>query len=177
MNHDDDFFSQISFASSKTASLDAVMNTDIRDLTTRGKKSSRLPSFREGVRVAAHTNNGVLIPNTLPMAGTKGTIVKVKTANGDVTSYEGGVFVQWDGRGAKIDRVEPQFLRVAAMKVSSLDDFIVLSGPSLMLTAAAETTGELVHKSTQDLWSVRVSDDGSFDIERLFDENGDPLKV
>jgi len=27
------------------------------------------------------------------------------------------------------------------------------------------------------LWSVRVSDDGSFDIERLFDENGDPLKV
>jgi len=174
---DDDFFSQLSFASSKTSSLDAAMNTEIRDLTSRGRKRKSASSFREGVRVSAHTNNGVIIPNTLPMAGTKGTVVKVKTANGDVTSYEGGVFVQWDGRGSKIDRVEPEFLRVASMKVSSLDDFIVLSGPSLMLTAAADTTGELVHKATQDLWSVRVSDDGSFDIERLFDENGDPLKI
>jgi hypothetical protein len=171
----DDFFSSISFASARTASLDEVMSTEIRDLTSRGKQK-KTSSYKEGLRVYAHTNNGLVVPNTLPMSGTKGTIVKVKTAHGDVTSYDGGVFVQWDG-GTKIDKVSPQFLRVAAMKVSSLDDFIVLSSPSLMITAAADKSGELVHIATKDLWSVKVAPDGAYDIERLFDENGDPLKI
>lgn len=172
---DDDFFSGISFASARTSSLDEVMSTEIRNLTTRGKKT-KTSSYKEGLRVYAHTNNGLVIPNTLPMSGTKGTIVKVKTANGDVTSYDGGVFVQWDG-SSKIHKVDPNFLRVASMKVSNLDDFIVLSSPSLMITAGADKSGELVHIATKDLWSVKLSPEGDYDIERLFDENGDPLKV
>ncbi len=38
---------------------------------------------------------------------------------------------------------------------------------------ASET---LVHKSSNDLWSLRKEADGKFYIERLFDDNGEPLK-
>jgi hypothetical protein len=66
------------------------------------------------------------------------------------------------------------------MKVANINDhFIVLSGSNLsagfMGQAGGETT--LVHKATQDLWSMKVSEDGTFDVERLFDDNGNPLKV
>lgn len=33
----------------------------------------------------------------------------------------------------------------------------------------------LIHKSTQDLWAIR-QDGGNFFIERLFQDNGEPLK-
>ena len=163
----------------KTSSMDAVLETKISDLTDRGRKIKREAlNFEDGMRVVAHTNNGVVIPGQLPTSGTKGTVVSVKTATGDVTSLDGEVFVKFDGRN-KIDRIPANFLRVASMKVSSLDEhFIVLSGPNLsasFMSQAGEST--LVHKSTQDLWSMKVSDDGSFDVERLFDDNGDPLKL
>lgn len=171
---DDD---EIIFGSTQhTASMDAVLETKISDLTDRKRAQSK--PLSEGTRVVAHTNNGVVIPGQLPKAGTKGTVVAVKTANGDVTSLDGEVFVRFDGRD-KIDRIDRTFLRVASMKVSSLEDhFIVLSGPSLM-ASFADPSGEntLVHKSSQDLWSVKLSEDGSYDVERLFDDNGNPLKV
>jgi hypothetical protein len=162
----------------KTSSMDAVLETKINDLTDRGRKSKREAlKFEDGMRVSAHTNNGVVIPGQLPRAGTKGTVVSVKTATGDVVSLDGEVFVRFDGRN-NIDRIPATFLRVASMKVSSLDEhFIVLSGPNLsasFMSQAGEST--LVHKSSQDLWSMKVSDDGSFDVERLFDDNGNPLK-
>jgi hypothetical protein len=173
---------EISFTDNrKTAGLDEILSerltpsdlVDKKRVASRAKKSSQ---FVEGVRVVSHTNNGLLIPNTLPLAGTKGVVVSVKTASGDVTQMDGEVFVKWEGRGHKIDRAPIDFLRVASKKVASLEDFIVLSGPSL-ITASADTEGELVHKSTKDLWSVKVSADGLYEIERLFDENGDPIKV
>jgi hypothetical protein len=162
----------------RTASLDAVLETKISDLNDRTRKT-KAKSFQEGIRVVAHTNNGLVIPGQLPKAGTKGVVVSVKTANGDVTSLDGEVFVRFDGRD-KIDRIPSNFLRQASMKVSNLDDhFIVLSGPSLMASFATASGEEnvLVHKATQDLWSMKVSEDGSFDVERLFDDNGNPLKV
>lgn len=164
----------------KTASMDSVLNTKISDLTDSGRKARRERSFEDGTRVVAHTNNGVVIPGQLPIAGTKGTIVSVRTANGDVTQLDGESFVRFDGKD-KIERIPNEFLRVASMRVANLDDhFIVLSGPSslldgLSLTAASETT--LIHKATKDLWSVSVSNDGTYDVERLFDEDGNPLKV
>lgn len=173
----------ISFSDTrKTASLDEVLNERLRpsDLVDKSRVASRdrqASQLAEGVRVVAHTNNGLLIPNTLPMAGTKGRIVSVKTASGDVTIMDGEAFVQWDGRGNKIDRAPIDFLRVASKKVASLEGFIVLSGPSLLASMGAGEDGELVHKSTKDLWSVKVGEDGMYEIERLFDENGDPIKV
>ena len=38
---------------------------------------------------------------------------------------------------------------------------------------SAET---LVHKSDQDLWALTKEADGKFYVERLFDDNGEPLK-
>ena len=164
----------------KTSSMDSVLNTRISDLTDRGRKNKREAlNFDDGMRVVAHTNNGVVIPGQLPSAGTKGTVVSVKTATGDVTSLDGEVFVKFDGRN-KIDRIPANFLRVASMKVASIDEhFIVLSGPNLSASFMSQAGGEstLVHKATQDLWSMKVSEDGSFDVERLFDDNGNPLKV
>lgn len=52
-------------------------------------------------------------------------------------------------------------------RVASLKD---LSGFDRV---SAET---LVHKSDRDLWSIRKESDGKFFIERLFDDNGEPLK-
>ena len=160
--------------------MDSVLNTRISDLTDRGRKNTREAlNFDDGMRVVAHTNNGVVIPGQLPSAGTKGTVVSVKTATGDVTSLDGEVFVKFDGRN-KIDRIPANFLRIASMKVASIDDhFIVLSGPNLSASFMSQAGGEstLVHKATQDLWSMKVSEDGSFDVERLFDDNGNPLKV
>lgn len=173
-----DFWNSISFGSVKTASMDEVLSTKISDLTDYGRKAHKdTSSFTDGMRVYATTNNGLLIPNTLPSAGSKGTVVSVRTASGDVTSMEGEVFVQWDGRGNKIDRVPVNFIRVASMRVANLDNFIVLSGPSLTIPNSTQGTGELVHKSTKDLWSVKVGEDGSYEIERLFDDSGEPLKV
>lgn len=34
----------------------------------------------------------------------------------------------------------------------------------------------LIHKSNRDLWALRKEGDGNFYIERLFDDNGTPLK-
>lgn len=180
-----DFWNEITFGGAdKTASLDEVLNTKISDLVDRTRHEVReniARNFQVGDRVASTTNNGLVIPNRLPFAGTKGTVVQVKTATGDVTSLDGEVFVQWDGRGEKIDRVPPEFLRKASMRVASLDDFVVLSSPSLSISAfvreaKAPTEGELIHKATRDLWTVKVGDDGQYEIERLFDNTGEPLK-
>ena len=163
----------------KTSSMDSVLETRIGDLTDRGRKNKRKAlNFEDGMRVVAYTNNGAVIPGQLPKSGTKGTVVSVKTATGDVVSLDGEIFVKFDSRD-KIDRIPANFLRVASMKVSNINDhFIVLSGPNLsasFMSQAGEST--LVHKATQDLWSMKVSEDGSFDVERLFDDNGNPLKV
>jgi len=34
----------------------------------------------------------------------------------------------------------------------------------------------LIHKSDRDLWSIRKDADGSLTIERMFDDNGKPIK-
>ena len=52
-------------------------------------------------------------------------------------------------------------------KVASLQDlhnFVRLSSETL------------IHKSDRDLWALKKEADGNFFIERLFDDNGDPLK-
>jgi len=65
---------------------------------------------------------------------------------------------------------EPEIVapvKTARRKVASLGD---LSG---FIRDSAET---LIHKSDRDLWSLKKEADGSYYIERLFDDNGEPLK-
>ena len=171
-----DPFSKISFYNdSNTASMDTLLGSDTSGLvdSVRARRANKV-SYKDGDRVYAFTNNGMIIPSGLPRAGSKGTIVAVRTATGERTSLEGDVFVRWDDRN-KIESVPAPFLRKASVKVSNLDDFVFLSGNSSMQIMAAQES-QLVHKATKDLWSVKISEDGSFDVERLFDENGDPLK-
>jgi hypothetical protein len=165
----------ISFANpSKTSGLDSILSTTISDLTDR-KRRTATPSFEQGTRVVAHTNNGIILPSQLPSSGTKGTVVAVDTPDGEITSLEGEIFVRFDNRN-KIDRIPSDFLKVASMKVANLDEhFIVLSGPSLMCFASEQPA--LIHKSSEDLWTVKMGEDGSYEVERLFDDKGNPLKL
>jgi hypothetical protein len=57
---------------------------------------------------------------------------------------------------------QPKRIRVASLQQ--------LSG---FQRVSAET---LVHKCERDLWSLKKESDGKFYIERLFDDNGTPLK-
>lgn len=52
--------------------------------------------------------------------------------------------------------------KVATM--GDLTDFVRLSSE------------QLIHKSERDLWALKKEADGSYFIERLFDDNGTPLK-
>lgn len=54
------------------------------------------------------------------------------------------------------------------IKVSSIRDLVGFR-------KVAQDT--LVRKSEQDLWKLRESEDGGWVIERLFDDDGNPLKV
>ena len=133
-------------------------------------------SFTDGMRVYVTTNNGLVIPSNIPICGTKGTVISVKTANGDKTFLDDEVFVRFDGRN-KVEKVSYQFLRKASVKVSNLDDFVFVQGNTSMLHFAQQEDTQLVNKSSKDLWSVKLSEDGSYDVERLFDSEGNPLKI
>jgi hypothetical protein len=53
------------------------------------------------------------------------------------------------------------------MKVATIRD---LAG---FIRLSADT---LIHKSDRDLWALKKEGEGSYFIERLFDDNGEPLK-
>jgi hypothetical protein len=62
---------------------------------------------------------------------------------------------------------EEHILRPYGRKVASLKDlhqFVRLSSDIL------------IHKSDRDLWALKKEGDGNYFIERLFDDNGEPLK-
>jgi len=54
-----------------------------------------------------------------------------------------------------------------AIRVSSIGD---------LTQFLKRADGKLIHKSTNDLWSYSKGADGQFLVERLFDEEGEPLK-
>lgn len=65
---------------------------------------------------------------------------------------------------------DPQLVapvKTARRKVASLGDL------SSFVRLSSE---QLIHKSNRDLWALKKEADGSFFIERLFDDNGEPLK-
>ena len=158
----------ISFVNTnKTASIDSVLEeSSISDLVH--VKQAKTSSLVDGARVYAYHNNGMIIPGNLPSQGTKGTVVAVNTMSGRKTAMDGQVFVKWDNSN-KITQAPLTNVRLASKRVSSLEGFYVVAGTNL--------DGELVHRSSKDLWSVKLGDDGKYDIERLFDDNGSPLKV
>jgi hypothetical protein len=166
-------------------SQDTGVFTSVRALSDveRAKVALQLP-VEAGTKVAFIANAGsVLTYDSMPDPNMEGTVISVKSASGDVTSHEGKVFVRWsDGvlRGIYAEHLRPvagtsrrsaaveKRIRVASL--GDLSDFLNTGG--FMRVG----NDQLVHKATQDLWSLKRDTEG-FVIERLFDDVGSPLKV
>lgn len=141
--------------------------------------SARSLKVPVGFRVAyAKTLEAVLASGPgHPSPGDLGTVVMVRTATGDRTSDENRVFVRWDS--GKFCPVDARYLvrgssnvkmaSAVALRpgVTSLDDFLKLSSDS----------NDLIHTATRDLWTFGTSEDGEVILARLFQEDGNPLKV
>jgi len=182
----DNLLKEAAFDNEATGSIDEYLGgtpfegeqfTSMRELTDRSRQANALPlPVEAGTRVEfAGKLGAVLAYDDAPEPKSQGTVVAVKSAGGDLTAHEGKVFVEWDD--GKFRSIHAEHLRLAEkgrvkrqatdrMRVASLGDL------SDFLKVA---DGTLIHKSTQDLWSFR-QDGGEYVIERLFDDNGGPLK-
>jgi hypothetical protein len=185
----DDFWTNFTLGQHKDASsLDLHLQAreeeaaarGIRVLTDKGRSAAALPLPADpGIRVSFIVNIGSVMSYADPPGeGAEGTVVMVRTAEGDQTGMGPMVFVKWDDgkflamhhehlRRAKGGK---KFARNFVRKALSLGD---LTG---FLGTPEETGTELIHKATNDLWSFSQGEDGSYVISRLFDETGEPLK-
>ena len=130
-----------------------------------------------GTRVQFAANlEAALTYSTMPADKTAGVVVTVRTASGDTNTHEGRVFVAW--QDGSFGSFYPQHLRYASntrtakavvRRVASLGD---LSD----FMRSKEASSELVHKATRDLWSFKKDGD-HYVLERLFSDEGEPLKV
>lgn len=59
------------------------------------------------------------------------------------------------------------YLSEGSIKVASLDD---------LFSFDRVANDKLIHKSTQDLWSINTDKDGNVLIQRMFDNSGEPVK-
>lgn len=154
----------------------------VRGLTEQDRMANALPlPVEAGTRVQFVANTGaVLAYDDPPNPNMGGTVVQVKSASGLITAHSGKVFVRWED--GKVRPIHAEHLRAATgrmrtptaavarrVRVASLGDltgFLRLAG----------TDDTLVHKATKDLWHVQ-RDGGGYLLERLFDDNGSPLRV
>ena len=160
-------------------SLEGSETTALRALTDRVKSADvlKLPVVA-GTRVSfTHNLGSVLAYANLPED--KGTVVTVRHANGnDVTVHNGMVMVAWDD--GQFLPVSPEHLRRVASNTKKArqvrQSFIEFSSISDLFEQSRTGSTDLVHKATKDLWAFR-EEGGEFVIERLFNEDGKPLKV
>lgn len=188
---DDDFWTSLTLGQqSRTASaLDDYLSqreaeaqgSGLRALTDRGRAANALEIPAEaGTRVAFVTNIGsVLAYPDPPVPESQGTVVMVRTAEGDQTGQGGMVFVKFDG--GQFLAIHPEHLRRASSNAKRANNFSRrvsnLGDLGGFLRWGAEDDNELVHKATRDLWSFETTGEGDFVISRLFDDTGSPLKV
>jgi hypothetical protein len=111
-----------------------------------------------------------------PPDGALGTVVKTRTAAGDVTAHDGHVFVKWDV--GTYGPVLARHLRLAAPGSRTASNYrrVVAGLGDLGDFLRVASDDSLVHKATRDLWSLSRKGD-QYVIERLFDDTGKPLKV
>lgn len=151
-----------------------VRTTSLQALTDKGREAASIPlPVPEGTRVSFLVNVGSVLTYADPPAeGTLGTVVGVHTSLGHKTSHEDMVFVRWDGN-SDVMPVDKRHLRVDQMRVASLGD---LSDFFTVIGGSTEKEGELIHKSTDDMWSFHQDGD-SWVINRLFEDSDGPLKA
>jgi len=153
--------------------------TSIRELTEAGRLAHALPlPASAGTRVRFESNIGSLLTyDDVPPMDVEGSVILVKTAMGKMTSHEDRVFVLWDDGNFR--SIMAEHLRLAGTKTKMAKNFrMVVSdlGDISSMFVQASAPDELIHKSTQDLWSFKKNGD-DFVIERLFNDTGSPLKI
>lgn len=130
-----------------------------------------------GTRVAFRYNmESLLSYKNVPPKGLFGTVVKVRSAGRTATSLQDGrLYVKWDN--GVFDAIYPNHLRGVKMKTASsvTQKFATMSDLMAAFMPTSNGGDTLVHKATRDLWSLSENE-GQFVIERLFDDNGGPLK-
>jgi hypothetical protein len=154
--------------------------------------------FKNGdkVRYLGGMEGKILLGRDEPQEGEVGVIMKVRTSLGNVTHFAGKLFVFWDSMdkivpvphellenaGEDIDDADMQYdgpisigpiSKQAFYYSSSVEDLrkhFVVKGPT-----SNPDEAELIHKSSQELWSLEKSGSG-FKIQRLFNPNGAPIK-
>jgi hypothetical protein len=158
--------------------------TQVRELAQAGKRGLKLP-VKAGARVRFVANlQSVLTYPDVPDENVEGTVVTVRSAQGDTTSHDERVFVAWDDgkfrpilsehlRRARSNKRHAKSVRIVT---SDLDALGIMFAPAMGLGITAAVGDDLVHKATKDLWSFKQDGD-SYVIERLFKETGEPLKV
>lgn len=188
-HEDDDFWDEMVGAPMATtaSSLDLHLQrreervgaSGLRALTDAGRAASALPLPAEaGMRVAFVSNLGsVLSYANPPLPNAVGTVVLVRTAQGDCTSLEDHVFVKFDD--GHFAALHCEHLRRASSNVKIATGFVrrVASLGDLTGFLRVGTDDELVHKATRDLWSFRQTPEGDYLLARLFDDTGAPLRV
>jgi len=130
--------------------------------------------LKPGTRVSfVHGVEALFTYKDCPDPDVLGTVVKVRTASGDRTDHDGRVFVLWDDgrfRSIFMPHLKPEFgSRLASTVCRRIKTSMDLEG-------FFKSGTDLVHKATRDLWALRKEGD-DFVIERLFQDNGEPLKV
>jgi len=157
--------------------LGGASTTAIRELTEQSREANALQiPVDAGTRVSFQHNIGSVLAYA-KVPEDKGTVVTVRAAGSDVTVHDGMVMVAWDD--GNFLPVSPEHLRLAELDVKRASSvrvsFIEFSSISTMFEQA-KVGSDLVHKATKDLWSFKQEGD-NYVIERLFNEDGNPLKV
>lgn len=154
----------------------------MRGLTDKAREASSLSlPVEAGTRVQFVANMGaVLAYEDSPTPNMTGAVVSVKSASGNITAHDGKVFVRWED--GKVRAIHAEHLRAAKGQVrtttSKLANRIRVAslGDLSDFLRVAGTADTLVHKATKDLWHVKKDAEGYL-LERLFNDNGGPLKV
>jgi len=164
----------------KGKTLNEGQFSSVRGLTDTGRQAWQVQIPVEvGTKVEFVANAGSLLTySDAPDPGAVGKVVTVKSGSGVTTSHNGMVFVEWND--GVFRPIHAEHLKLAKGQKRK-------GSPNLMRVASLGDLGDifgkwgaepdvLVHKATKDLWGV--SQDGAgFVIERLFDDDGSPLKV
>lgn len=152
--------------------------TALQELTDAGRAKSSLPlPVVAGTRVAFKSNVGsILTYDDVPDAHVMGTVVTVRTAEGDTTHYNGRVFVSWDD--GIFRPICPEHLKLAPSSMKMASNYRIVTSNLGDISAFFAKTAEddLIHKATKDIWSLKT-DGSNYVLERLFDDTGAPLKI
>jgi len=163
--NNDDFWTKLASGNTRTV-LAGSMDAHLSGKSIDDIFSSRA-AFVEGVLRSSFLPDEVLDGTNLFLTAEKGKyIVHTRFQKWFASKYL-----------AKAERVFEEMLlgklprhhskMASAIRVASLGD---------LTQFLKRADGKLIHKSTNDLWSYSKDADGNFLVERLFDDEGEPLK-